>query len=357
MSDKDLEGIVASLRARIEKREKTIQGLRSKRVREVFRRVAWIPPHSIVISNLALRHPSAVFNPGVVYEEGFFKVFPRLVIGYHWYSSAVGVFLLDKELLSESSAPRVLEGPFKTRVVVHPSEVWDIAGCEDPRVERVGDKYLVLYTGVSPKWGKVHGLAVQGYVFLDRDFNIVGKKRYFRLEGFKGGEGIHWWKDSAVLDVRGSKAFVLTRPSIEDIEIAWRAVVDLDTGAIDPGTLEPILGAEPWERKVGWSTNAVKISSNEYIVGWHGVDKESHAYFEGVAVVSEEGELLGVSDYLMEPRDVNEMIGDRPAVIFGCGLAEVNGDLYWFGGAADTVIGVYRAPLDEVLASVRWVRG
>ncbi len=357
MGSEGLEGIVSSLKAKVEKRKKAIQGLRSRRVKEVFERVAWIPPHSIVVSNLALRHPSAVFNPGVVYEGGTFKVFPRLITGYFWYSSAVGVFSLSESLVSDGGAPRVLEGPFEARIVVHPSEVWDIAGCEDPRVDKVGDKYLVLYTGVSPKWDKVHGLAVQGYVFLDEDFNIVGGKRYFRLEGFRGGEGIYWWKDSAVLDIRGAKAHVLTRPSIEDIEIAWRAVVDLDTGAIDPESMEPILGTEPWERKIGWSTNAVRLSSNEYLVGWHGVDRESHAYLEGVAVVSREGELLGVSDYLIEPRDLNEMMGDRPAVIFGCGLARVGDQLYWFGGAADTIIGIYRAPLDDVLETIRWVRG
>ncbi|MEB3860374.1 MAG: hypothetical protein LRS43_04095, partial [Desulfurococcales archaeon] len=187
--------------------------------------------------------------------------------------------------------------------------------------------------------------------------NIVGGKRYFKLEGFEKGEGIYWWKDSAVLEIRGSRASALTRPSIEDIEIAWRAVVDLDTGSIDPDSMEPILGVEPWERKIGWSTNAVRLSGNEYLVGWHGVDRETHAYFEGVAVVTGEGELLGVSDYLIGPRDINEMMGDRPAVIFGCGLARVGDSLYWFGGAADTIIGVYRAPLDQVLSNIKWLRG
>ncbi|MBP1357218.1 MAG: hypothetical protein JZD40_01835 [Sulfolobus sp.] len=116
-----------------------------------------------------------------------------------------------------------------------------------------------------------------------------------------------------------------------------------------------MLVMEEWEDKVGWSTNTVKLGKDEYLVGWHGVGKEDIVYRNGLAIVSSSGDLLGITDYLLEPRDVYEFYGDRPGVIFGCGLILRKDELYWVGGLSDYGIGIYTTELPKILENIRWI--
>jgi len=139
------------------------------------------------------------------------------------------------------------------------------------------------------------------------------------------------------------------------VEVCWRGYADLGEGLVEEDSLEPVLTPQEWEGKVGWSTNAVELSPNEYLVGWHAMLK-SGVYVNGLALISKEGEMLAVSDYLLIPQGVEELYGDRPGVIFGCGLVKYGEKLLWVGGAADTAIGIYVADLDKALESLRSIR-
>jgi len=114
---------------------------------------------------------------------------------------------------------------------------------------------------------------------------------------------------------------------------------------------------ESWELKVGWSTNAVRVSSNEFLVGWHGVVKEDLSYRNGLALVDEQGDLLAISNYLLSPRGLVEEYGDRSHVIFGDGLVLHNDTLMWVGGVSDYATGVFTTPLQKALDKLKWIRG
>jgi len=86
------------------------------------------------------------------------------------------------------------------------------------------------------------------------------------------------------------------------IRLCWRAEADLGDLVMYEKTLKPVLPLEEWEAKVGWFTNVVKLSTNEYLVGWHGVLKEDLSCRNGLAVVDDSGELLAISNYLLAPR-------------------------------------------------------
>ena len=331
---------------------------RRNRVVDLFERIAYISPDNLVITNYLRRRPLAAFNPGAVLVNDILQVFPRLIFDYYWYISSIGFFEVSLSKL-ESYRDVLVSDEINTRIVLWPSVDWDLVGCEDPRVILIDGNYHVLYTAraITSIDGKYKPL--QGYAILSRDLRVLDKK-YFRIRSSDGEYIPPSWKDSAFLEVKGNKALILTRPSIpfHDVllEIGWWGAVDLSEGVVEADSLKPVLSFEKWEIKIGWSTNTVKISSNEYLVGWHGVG-EDYVYRNGLAVISPEGELLGITDYVLEPRGLIEYYGDRPGVIFGNGLVLRGEHVYWIGGISDYAIAVFRAKLEDVLANIKWLRG
>ncbi len=347
-------GLFELLLAKLAQSTKKLLGIRKPRTRDIFERRLYIWPHELVVAELGYRVPYAAFNPGAVLRGRHVDVFPRLILGYFWYTSAVGHFTVDIENLLEGRIDR----PIRTRLVVYPSFREDLAGCEDPRAEFDGDNYYILYTALEPypnRYHAVNAFSRQALAVLDQDLHVK-RKLVVRLRVGDRLYSLEFWKDSALLGV-AKRTWMLTRPTIERLEVSWRGLLDMEEGSVDYETLEPVLLPEPWEIKTGWSTNAVKIGSNEYLVGWHGVGRDLY-YRNGLAVVDSEGELLAVTeDYVLAPHTVPEMAGERPGVIFGCGLIVYRDTVVWIGGVADTAIGVYAASLDKVMEHMKWLRG
>jgi len=329
-----------------------LRGVRRPETVDIFERLGYILPGDLRVRGYG-RAPVAAFNPGALLRGRELWVFPRLVFDYHGYASSVGFFKLD----AEAALSGGLRGPFEAQLLLWPRELWEFKGCEDARVSEAGGRLLVLYTGYGHHWRgeSLETMWVQALAELDGGLRVV-RRGFFRIAG--GGEVLTpRMKDSALLEVGGSGAALLCRPTLGGLQVCWRGFADLAELTIDASSMQPVLVHEEWETHVGWSTNAVKISSNEYLVGWHGVLRGDLSYREGLALVSGDGELLAVSDYLLAPRGPVEEYGDRPLVIFGDGLA-VRGDrLIWVGGVSDYAIGLFAADLDEALERLRWLSG
>ncbi len=329
------------------------RGLRRPETRDIFKRVLYIFPHDILVENYP-RKPVVAFNPGALIEGDKLWVFPRLVFDYYKYTSSIGFLEVGVE---EALEGRV-EKPVRTRVIFWPKKLWEFRGCEDARIHKCGDEYLVLYTGYGymEVSRDAKARAVQGLARLSSDLKPK-ERSFFTIAGKEGKIVPRSMKDSAFVTVSGDRAVMLSRPSLGELEVCWRGVADLSEPCLLEDTMEPVLAHEDWELKVGWSTNTVKISSNEYLIGWHGIFKEDYSYRNGLAVVDDQGELLAVSDYLLAPRGIVEEYGDRAFVIFGDGLVKYKDLLIWVGGIGDYAIGIFSAEFDETMEHLRWLRG
>ncbi|MCD6208845.1 MAG: hypothetical protein J7J67_01465 [Thermoproteales archaeon] len=332
---------------RISKKLRKREVPRKPVVEHVFTRKVLLTPRDVAITNYN-RILLACFNPGALLEKGSLHVFPRTIFDYYNYVSSISFFKIEVEKVINEN----LEKPVSSRVILWPRNVWEFNGCEDPRVYKFNSKYLMLYTG----YGFIESVKkpVQGFTELDENLN-AGRRGFFSIS--VDGEMFipKAMKDSAFIEVEGSRAWMLTRPTLKDVDVCWRGLADLSALTLDGETLEPVLFPEGWELKVGWSTNVVKLSSNEYIVGWHGIFKEDLSYRNGLAVVDREGNLLAVSNYLLAPEGLEEEYGDRPLVIFGDGLVKYKEYLMWIGGVSDYAIGVFAVELEKALEKVRWL--
>ena len=331
---------------------KKLRGLRKRKVEDIFDRILYLGPEDFRVVNYKRSTPVAVFNPGVILRENKCLIFPRIIFDYYKYVSSIGFTEIDIEKILNNE----LNLPLDLKILAWPKELWEFLGCEDPRATYNNGKIYLLYTGKgyylkNEKYNRRDVLALLEYT---NSLKLL-RKGYFRitngLETFLPKSN----KDSTFIEIRGENARLLTRPEIRNLLICWRASASISDLTIDFKSLDPVLVSEKWELKVGWSTNTVKISSNEYIVGWHGVSIDDYGYRNGLALVNEEGELLAVTNYLLEPRNLVEEYGDRILVIFGNGLLKHKDLLIWIGGISDYAIGFFVAEFDKVMEKMKWV--
>ncbi len=111
-----------------------------------------------------------------------------------------------------------VRSPLSTKIVLWPKKLWEtLKGCEDPRVCPAQDGFYVLYTGVGKheENGKEMHKSVLGFAELGEDFS-VRRKGFFSLTSDEG-DFVPGNKDSALIEIRGDKAVMLTRPSFWEL--------------------------------------------------------------------------------------------------------------------------------------------
>ncbi|RLE64162.1 MAG: glycosidase [Thermoprotei archaeon] len=332
-----------------------LRGLRKPTVKEIFQRLLYLGPEDFKVEFFKKSKPLASFNPAAFLDGDKLLIFPRLIFDYYKYVSSIG--------LTELGLKEILDGrisrPLKTRIIVWPQKLWEFLGSEDPRIFKQSENlFYILYTGKGYFWkeSEYHRRDVLALASLDAEWRLIEKK-YFSITDGKEVYVPRSNKDSAFIKVEEGKAVMLTRPEIKGLRICWRSIADLEEVCIQSDTLEPVFVFEEWEHKVGWSTNVVKVSSNEYMVGWHGVIVEDNSYRNGIALIDSEGELLAISDYLLTPRGLIEEYGDRVLVIFGDGLVKYKDMLFWIGGISDYGIGIFAANIDSIFENLKWLKG
>ncbi len=331
-----------------------LKGTRKPFVNDIFKRVAYLAPQDFIIENYKRPHPAVAFNPGAFLKGNDLYLFPRFIFDYYKYTSSVGLAVVNVEELFEGK----LGTPFKSQIILWPQHLWEFLGCEDARALSLGEQVLLLYTGkgLYRQGDDLERRDVLGFAVYDRSWQLQ-RRGYFAISDGDTRYLPHTNKDSAFIEIRGNDASMLTRPEIRGRLACWRGFAKMDTLEIQLEGLEPVLFPEGWELKVGWSTNVVKLSSNEYLVGWHGVLWEDYSYRNGLALVDGQGNLLAVSDYLLAPKGINEEYGDRALVIFGDGLVRYKEYLVWIGGVSDYAIGIFAVELEKALEKVRWLTG
>jgi len=331
-----------------------LQGRRGPNVDDIFDQRSYIAPNDLAVSNYLRPTPIAAFNPGALLKDGRLLIFPRLIFDYYTYTSSIGVF----EIPIDQVLRGLISKPLNARIILWPKEPWEFGpGCEDPRVAIWNEEIYMLYTGAR-QYGEDHKVwikPVQGIARFSSSLELRSRN-YFSIRG-KGKDEVFTpsAKDSALLSPRGEKAVLLCRPHIGDLSLCWRGEADLEGCFISGETMAPVLVPERWESGVGWSTNALPVEENKYLVGWHGISQEDQTYRNGLALVNEEGYVQAISDYLLAPNGLNESYGDRPQTVFGNGLVQYEDKLIWVGGISDYAIGIFMTPLKRALEKLHRV--
>lgn len=227
--------------------------------------------------------------------------------------------------------------------VLLPDAGYDNLGCEDPRIGKVGERYVMLYTAYASSderstiriaiasttnfihWTK-HGL-------LKGEFNTIDNKNAMLFE--------HKHKNRFVM-------FHRPMEGTDALSIHWAESNDLLGEWMSRGCLmQPIANSEFVSTWIGGGAPPLHIAEGKYLVLYHIGNRAangSREYDLGIALLDlDHPEIVVKRDEpLLRPSTPAETIGDEQLgvnnVVFICGAYFYNGDLYFPYAGSDSVV-------------------
>lgn len=293
---------------------------------------------------------TAVFNPGVVEDaSGVIHLLYRAT-GRDGISRFGYARTRDGVTIEERSSEPVFEP--------NPDDEYDDAGVEDPRIVLLDGTYHVTYTGASryraptppgtrpspdaPR-GATSPWRVRVSLALTDDF------RHYRRYGVILPEMNN--KDAVLFPERIEGKYVILHRLPPDMWVSFST--DLRTWEGH----RSVLRTRPafWdERRLGAGAPPLRLDEG-WLLLYHGSDHHN-VYRAGFVLLDahDPSIVLKRSDApVLEPQAPYEREGVVPRVVFPTGLVRRGDTLLLYYGAADTVIGVARGSLKQVLASLR----
>ena len=223
-----------------------------------------------------------------------------------------------------------------------PATEYETFGVEDPRITRLGDRYWINYTAVSP-------LGIATALASTRDF------RTFERHGviFPPNN-----RDVTIFPEQvGGRYVALHRPmphGLGTTSIWLASSPDMIRWGDHRIVAEPRAGM--WDDvKIGGGAVPVRVRAGG-VDGWlavyHGVTGEPHTYALGALLLdaADPSRVLGRSrEPILRPETPYELKGFFGHVVFTCGLVEQGDALRVYYGAADGVTAVADLPIDEIV--------
>ena len=332
--------------------------IRRFETRDIVRRLGVLAPDRVFINNYPIRNPAAVFNPSVLLEDDFLRVYARIIVGYYLYASAIVSIRIPVYDVLEGD---VGANHYASEIIISPSTRYDMWGAEDPRIYRLMGEWFITYTGrtinfFNPAVRRERTLLITARRVKPLDTVEMWSKSVVHVlpEELRGR--VISDKDGFISSVN-DMLWVFHRPHLMDEYFPLLVSRMPDGGKllgeelVEVNVEEPVLvmGEAPFEIKIGWSTPEIELSRNRVLTLIHGIDRYTEAYrvFAAELELGKEGVAVNsvTPYYIMEPRMRYELYGDRPNVIFPTGIAKLSGDEYLITyGATDFLsgFGVFR---------------
>ena len=269
----------------------------------------------------------AVLNASAIYANGRFHLHYRAVahrpedpnrssIGYAVSADGLHYERLDAPVLSPGTVPE------------------EAQGVEDPRVTKLGETYVMLYTAYDGTRTQI-AMATSGDLIHWERHGIVLSSDLFGNN-----------KDAMLFPARiGGRYCMMHRPD-PDIYLAFSDDLHHWTDHVR------LMGPEfAWERrKIGGGAPPIRTEAG-WLVVYHGVDEDLW-YRLGVALLDLDDPTRVIArqpEPILEPEMDWELTGDVNNVVFTCGAVLRDRELWVVYGAADTVLGLAKGNVDEFL--------
>ena len=281
---------------------------------------------------------NAAFNPGAIEHDGETLLLVRVE---------------ERSGLSGFAVVTSKDGRTDWRIdpdrMLHPeldtfSEHW---GIEDPRITKVGDEYLVLYTGYSAGGTLICLAVTRDFVTYDRKGIVMSPED----------------KDAALFPTTfGGRWALIHRPAPATKELGSHVWLSWSPDMKHWGDARVLI---PARRGGWWDANRVGLGPPPLLTdaGWlvcfHGVRRtvSGSIYRLGLALLDRDDPgivLARGNEWVFGPMMEYERSGDVPDVVFPCGwiLREDGDTIDMYYGAADSTVCLATASLRELLDHV-----
>ena len=243
------------------------------------------------------------------------------------------------------------------RRFIRPEKDWEKYGCEDPRITKIGNKYYILYTGLSgyPP-GPDH---IKIAVAISSDLETIDEKYPVTPFNAKAGalfpekiNGKYTMALTAHTDRPPAEIAIAQFSAIEDMwsEKFWNSwyksykkhVIELQRSDND----QVELGAVPVKTDRGWILIYAYISNYKTPPATFGIEA-------ALLDLGYPQKIVGRTRHpMLVPREYYEMYGEVPNVIFPSGAMVENNEFYLYYGAADTTVCLATTNVQEMLDSM-----
>ena len=219
-------------------------------------------------------------------------------------------------------------------------EPYERYGVEDPRITQIGDEYYVVYTAFGPFGPRIA---------IGRTHDFRSFERISLATEVENKDGVLFPEK-----IGGSYA-MLDRPSSGGGG-AGSIWITFSPDLVHWGRAAVVLSPQAgWGNvKLGASTPPIKTEAG-WLVLYHGVRVTAAGRLYRIgAVLLDHNDATRVLNYtphfIFGPEEPYERTGDVPNVVFPCGLvAEPDGTVKMYYGAADTCIGLAEARLEDIV--------
>lgn len=288
-------------------------------------------------------HPwekKATFNPAAFLENGKIHIVYRAMSDNNestfGYASSTDGLHIEERLADPIYVPREM---FERN-----ADGDGNAGCEDPRITKLDDRYYILYTaydGEHPPRVAMSSIAVED--FLKHEWNWALPKLISPPDIDD--------KDACIFPERINDKYVFLHRLQSGI---WIDTVD-DLHFYEGNYLGGKILFQPREGK--WDSVRIGIAGPPHKTekGWvllyHGITHE-HEYLLGAALLKLDNptEILArLDEPIFTPEMQYEREGQIPNVVFPCGSVVKDDTLFVYYGGADSVVGVASVSFPELL--------
>jgi predicted GH43/DUF377 family glycosyl hydrolase len=277
----------------------------------------------------------AVFNPGILYEEGKVHLVYRAVseddISVLGYAASGDGFTIDERLDEPIYTPR---GKFEKK------------GCEDPRLTKFDDTIYMCYTAFD---GRLPRVALTSIAISD----FLAKRWKWARPVLISPPGKDD-KDAAIFPKKIKGKYAVLHRLGTSIWLDLVDSLDFEEGKWIKGT---IIMSRRWEKpsveKIGIAAPPIETKSG-WLLLYHTVLKKDDAlyYYVSAALLDLDNPMHVIARKktpLLSPEMPYEKEGQVANVVFPCGAVVINDRLFVYYGGADKVIGVATVTLSELL--------
>ena len=217
-------------------------------------------------------------------------------------------------------------------------------GCEDPRIMRFGDNYVMCYTayGKTRRWAVVDKTRLAQIGMTTIPVNDFLNHRWNwnrRVYPFPQVDS----KNCVLFPEKFGDRYALYHRIAPHIWIAYSKILEDWSDSYHRIVMSP---REDWERtKIGAGAPPIK-TEKDWLLIYHGID-ENFVYRLGVAIVdlNNPEQVLRWKSPILEPTESYEQ-----GIVFTCGAVRLDGKIFVYYGANDSVIGVATCEESQLLS-------
>ncbi len=284
-----------------------------------------------------MEHPwesREVFNPAAVYLNGKVHLLYRAVghdgISRIGYAASTDGFHIDERLHTP---------------VFEPKDRYELNGCEDPRLSKIGDELVMGYTALR-EYSHVHVYQIALTTINVEDFLAKRWRWTPRKLPFPGIKN----KDAVVFPEKIDGRYVMLHRLEPDLCIAFSD--DLEHWCDIRSVMAPrVTGWDNW--KIGVAGTPIRM--NDYwLVVYHGVSVD-RVYSLGIVFLDLDNParvLYRSRRPILAPKRDYELFGKVSNVVFSCGNVVIGKELFVYYGAADSVVCVAKIEVEKLLSSL-----